>query len=51
MNDADKSELNELKQRQQSLEHQFASLAADIRRLEARASREGSPLTPPAAGP
>ena len=39
MNESDKRELNELKQRQQLLERQLGSLAADIHRLEERSAR------------
>ncbi|HEX5222782.1 MAG TPA: DUF2339 domain-containing protein, partial [Verrucomicrobiae bacterium] len=39
MNESDQRELNELKQRQQLLERQLDSLAADIRRLEERSAR------------
>jgi len=39
MNESDKRELNELKQRQQSLERQLGTLAEDIRRLEDRSAR------------
>lgn len=39
MNESDRRELNELKQRQQVLERQLGFLAADIRRLEDRSAR------------
>lgn len=44
MNDSEKSELNELKQRQLSLERQLVALATDIRRLELRSAPVQSPV-------
>lgn len=44
MNDSDRRELSQLKQRQRLLEDQLVTLAADIRRFEEQSSRvEASP--------
>ena len=52
MNDADRRELDELKQRQQVLERQLTLLASDIRRLTDRsASVETSEVKPATIGP
>jgi uncharacterized membrane protein len=50
MNDSEKRELDELKQRQQSLESQLAVLAADIQRLEAHWSPVGDIVSEVAEG-
>src|SRR6478736_2398749 len=46
MNESDKRELENLKQRHKSIEHQLASLAGHIERLEAQITSSASSLTP-----